>query len=421
MKIAIVTSFPDDGAHKSAIAYYSQTVLDPLAGGPDDFIILADAARPEQMGTTQQYAPNMTVRRCWKFGYFAPFQILREALRLRVDVVHLEYDVYLYGGVVSAILLPFVLRLLRMLRGVQVVTTLHGVVSQHVVTREMLRENGFVLPYSGIGRAGFAAIYRLFDWASDRIIVLEVKLAEILQSEYAVPRKKLCVCPIPLMHEGARPQVEAARARCGIGAGRVALFFGYASYYKGLDVLLDAFEIVRDQVVGLDLHIVAGRHPRLRGSKRYEDFYEAIRSKAEASGAHLYDFVPESRLADLLAAADVVVLPYTATYGASAALNAVFAARKPVLVSTFARFDGALDCQTFAPDAAGCARAIADFFTTNKELLTVRVEEIARRRDVNVIARSIQDVRCGRDTLHAVCSDAALRELAEAGSPKVET
>jgi glycosyltransferase involved in cell wall biosynthesis len=420
MKIAIVTSFPDAGAHKSAIAYYSQTIVDPLAGGPDEFVILADAATPSELGTTEQYAPNMSVVRCWQFGYFAPFQILREALRHKVDALHLEYDVYLYGGVVAAVILPFVLRMLRA-RGVQIVTTLHGVVSQHVVTHEMLRENGFVLPYSGIGKAGFFTIYRLFNWASDRIVVLEVKLAEILESEYGVPRQKLHVCPIPLMHEGPRPDMRTARERCGIEDDKVVLFFGYASYYKGLDVLLDGFAIARKELPELALHIVAGRHPRLRGNSRYEAFYDGLQAKARASRAHLYDFVPEAQLADLLAAADVVALPYTATYGASAALNAVFAARKPVLVSTFARFDGALDCQTFAPTATDCARAIVEFFRTNARLLNDRVEEIARLRDVEVIAASIQDVRCGRQNAELAHPYSAWRGPSEAGVHKVES
>jgi hypothetical protein len=149
------------------------------------------------------------------------------------------------------------------------------------------------------------------------------------------------------------------------------------------------------------LHIVAGRHPRLRGNPRYETFYDGLRAKAGAAGAHMHEFVPEAQLADLLAAADVVVLPYTATYGASAALNTVFAARKPVLVSTFVRFDGALDCQTFVPESGACARAIVDFFEKNERLLAGRVEDIARMRDVTVIARQIQDVRCGRRTVDA--------------------
>jgi glycosyltransferase involved in cell wall biosynthesis len=420
MKVGIVTSFPSPGVAKSSIAYYAQTIVDPLRGCADEFVIFADGDREFPLGSSQAYASNVTVRRCWKFGYLAPFQILRATLRDRVDVLHLEYDVYLYGGVVAALLLPFALRLLRQLRGTQIVTTLHGVVSQRVVTREMLRENGFVLPYSRIGRAGFQTIYRLFNWASDRIIVLEVELADILESDYGVPRDKLYVCPHPLMHEHVRPDVHEARRRCGIAESKVVLFFGYASYYKGLDLLLDAFPQARERIAGLALHIVAGRHPRLRGNPRYEAFYEGLRAKAAAAGVRMYDFVPEPQLIDFLAAADVVVLPYTAAYGASGALNAVLAARKPVVVSTHVRFVGALDCQTFAPEPDDCARAIVEFFTKNETVLVARVEEVARMRNVAIIARQIQDVRCGRDG-HDLEEEDAKAELATAHADGVES
>ena len=412
MKIAIVTSFPDGGVNKSGIAYFSKTVLDPLVGSSDEFLVLADAAPGAPLGTTERYAPNVTICRCWRFGYFAPFQILREALRHRADALHLEYDVYLYGGVVVAVILPFVLKLLQTLHGCKIVTTLHGVVSQRVVTREMLRENGFVLPYSRIGKLGFFTIYRLFDWASDRIIVLEIKLGEVLETEYGVDREKVFVCPHPLMYDTPRPSKEEARRRCGIGEGRVALFFGYASYYKGLDVLLDAIELARAQVAGLDLRLVASRHPRLRGGDRYEEFYEAFKAKAASIGAHLYDFVPEEQLVDLLAAADVVVLPYTNAYGASGALNAVFAARRPVLVSSYVRFDGAVDCQVFEPTTQQCARAIVDFFTGNEAVLAARVEEIAHMRNVGVIAEAMQDVRCGRAMPDLTSLSLATQDLA---------
>lgn len=419
MRIAIVTSFPEDGTNKSGIAYFAKTVLDPLVGGPDEFVILADKSGDER-STTERYASNVTVRRCWKFGYFAPFQILREALRHRFDVLHLEYDVYLYGGVVAAVILPFVLRLIAMLRGAQIVTTLHGVVSQRVVTREMLRENGFVLPYSRIGKLGFYTIYSLFNWACDRIIVLEIKLGEILESEYGVPRRKLFVCPHPLMYENVRPSMAEARARCGISEGRMALFFGYASYYKGLDVLLDAVEIARRDLPDLQLHLVASRHPRLQGSSRYEEFYRAFEAKTATAGAHLYDFVPEEKLADLLAASDVVVLPYTAAYGASGALNAVFAARRPVLVSHYVRFDGAIDSQVFDPTPQDCARAIVNFFETDEALLEARVEEIARLRNVGVIAGTMQDVRCGRVPAGLASAPLPPQELAEVAVSRVE-
>ncbi|HEY1681864.1 MAG TPA: glycosyltransferase [Candidatus Tumulicola sp.] len=404
MNVGIVTTFPEDhSVGKSGVAAYVQTILDPLLGDRGDtFVILADTIDDGRLGAEEQYAPNVTVRRCWRFGHTSPLQILAEAMRHRFDVLHVEWEPYLFGGVVASLLLPFVLAAVRA-RGTRIVTTVHSVVPLSMVTREMLRENGFVLPYSRIGRLGFKTIYGLLNWASDRLIVLDVELATVLEREYLVRPSKLFVCPLPLMHETARPDMREARRRLGIGDDKVALFFGYASYYKGLDVLLDALDIARRTIPDITLHIIAGQHPRLRGEARYEAFYRRLRERASASGAVWHDrYVPEPQLAEFMSAADVIVLPYTVAYGASSPLHAAFAARKPVLVSTYLRFEGALPCQLFAPDARSCAAALVDYFERNAQAISDRVEDIARMHDRAVIARMIHDVRTGRP-----CNEAA--------------
>jgi glycosyltransferase involved in cell wall biosynthesis len=259
-----------------------------------------------------------------------------------------------------------------------------------------------VLPFSAIGRLGFRTIYRLFDWASDRIIVLDLQLATVLEREYGVSRSKLFVCPLPLMHETPRPDPREARRRCGMSDGKILLFFGYSSYYKGLDVLLDALDIVRKTIPDVELYVLAGRHPRLRGEARYEAFYQRLRRRARASRAIWHDrYVSEEELAEFMSAADVIVLPYTVAYGASSPLHAAFAARKPVLVSNYLRFEGALPCQTFSPDARSCAAALIDYFHYNAPAIAARVERIARLHDRAVIAKMIQDVRRGEPCVEA--------------------
>ncbi|HEY1429037.1 MAG TPA: glycosyltransferase, partial [Candidatus Tumulicola sp.] len=235
MKIGIVTTFPEEqGVGKSGVAAYAKTILDPLVGdGRDTFVVLADETTGGRLGSEERYAHNVTIRRCWRFGHAAPLQILAAAMQYHFDVLHIEWEPYLYGGVIASLLLPYVLAFVRA-RGARIVITIHSVVPLSVVTREMLRENGFVLPFSAIGRLGFQTIYRLFEWSADRIIVLDVELATVLEREYRVPRSKLFVCPLPLMHESPRPDPREARRRCGMGDGKVLLFFGYASYYKGL-------------------------------------------------------------------------------------------------------------------------------------------------------------------------------------------
>lgn len=438
MRIGIVTSFPNGHAPKSGIAYYAKTIVAPLAEGPDDITVFADRVdgigRPRDRAKRAMHPPehrdehmgkSVRILRCWRFGMLSPFVIARAIVRHRLDVLHIEYDVYQFGGVVVAVLLPIVLMALRKVRGFQTVTTLHGVVPQCAVTGEMLRENGFVLPFSHIGKLGFQIVYRLFNMASDRVIVLEHKLADILTAEYAFPREKVFVVPIPLMN--AHPHVKQvdtgssaiddpmqfplndAAPSLPIGDKSV-IFVGYASYYKGLPILLEAFDIVRRKDPAINLHVVAGRHPRLAGDPRYENFYRGLMRRAAEVNAMWHGFVSDEELALMLSASAAVIFPYTAAYGASAALNTALAARRPVLVSSVVYFQGALPGQVFEPNCASCAAAILRFFDELRPELEARVEDFARHRDASYIARQVHRVRLGLDI--AALPQAQPRELA---------
>jgi hypothetical protein len=143
-----------------------------------------------------------------------------------------------------------------------------------------------------------------------------------------------------------------------------------------------------------------------------------LRDRARASGAIWEDrYVSEEELAEFMSAADVIVLPYTAAYGASSPLHAAFAARKSVLVSTYLRFEGALPCQTFSPDARSCAAALIAFFEDNAPAILGRVEQIARMHDRAVIAQMVRAVRNGEP-----CTEAAYvpppPSLATTGGPR---
>jgi len=396
MKIGILTSLPGGPEPKSGIAYYSQALLEALDDTADELVIFADGKAESKDSPSERRVSGARVIQCWQFGIRAPFQILRALMRNRVDALHVEYDVYLYGGVVSALLLPLVLQYVRVRRGIRVVATIHGVVPRDVITRKMLSRGGFVLPFTMLGRLGFSVMYRLFDWATDSLVVLEEWRARVLERDYGVASRKIHVVPLPLMHDCPRPRKEEARVRCGIVARNHMLYFGYASYYKGLDVLLDAFRSARLECEDLALTIVAGRHPRLAGNPRYERFYAALRERSLAEGAVFAEFLPEPQLVDMLAAADVAVLPYTDAYGASGALNTAIAARRPVLVSRHIGFDGALPCQIFEPNAPACARAMLAFFSEHAAMLNDRTEALAQGRDARTISRAIHSIRCGR-------------------------
>ncbi len=115
-------------------------------------------------------------------------------------------------------------------------------------------------------------------------------------------------CPLAFPRPGAGPPREAARRELGVGEGvRLALFVGLIRPYKGVEVLLRAFARLPDDSPWRLL--VAGEpwgglEERLRTLHRELGLEHRV-------GLDLA-WVPESGMPGLLAAADVVVLPYLA-------------------------------------------------------------------------------------------------------------
>jgi glycosyltransferase involved in cell wall biosynthesis len=123
--------------------------------------------------------------------------------------------------------------------------------------------------------------------------------------------------PVPL------PEKGEARARLGLPADRlIYLFLGTVRPYKGLDALGEILMAFRGD--GRLLGVVAG--DLWRGT---EDF----RRTAEGAGARIFSgYQPWTAVADLMAACDLMVLPYRHASG-SGILMMAYAHGIPVLVT----------------------------------------------------------------------------------------
>ena len=125
------------------------------------------------------------------------------------------------------------------------------------------------------------------------------------------------------VHElgGAIPSREDARRTLGLH-GNVALFFGHVRPFKGLDVALRAWRLLKTDVT----LVVAGE-----AWWKSEDEYRAL---AEGLTNVRFDFryIPDSEIATYFAAADVVLAPYRIEAQSGVALTAFHFAR-PVIAS----------------------------------------------------------------------------------------
>ena len=170
-------------------------------------------------------------------------------------------------------------------------------------------------------------VYRL---AHQVISHNEVSKKELIE-KLGVPKEKIKVIPHGnYLHAiGPLPSKSISKKRLGIPEpSKVLLFFGQIKDVKGLDLLLRAMPNVVKCYSNTVL-VIAGR-PWKSDFSRYEKMIEALDIKA--SCINHVEYIPDERVPDYYAAADLVVLPYRRIYQSGVLLLAM-SYGKPVLVS----------------------------------------------------------------------------------------
>ncbi|MFT3701791.1 MAG: glycosyltransferase [Agriterribacter sp.] len=189
---------------------------------------------------------------------------------------------------------------------------------------------------------------------------------------------------------------EVARKELGLTAnGRVILFFGFIRKYKGLDILLDAMKMVKNQV--------AQKHETpvqlLVAGEFYEDdkpYLQQVKDNGIEDIVILRtEFVADSRVKYYLCAADVVVQPYrNATQSGVTPLAYHF--EKPMIVTNV----GGLTAMVpegkvgliAAPEASSIAEKIQEFYSMGEAHFSPGIIEEKKKYTWDNITRSIFDI-----------------------------
>jgi glycosyltransferase involved in cell wall biosynthesis len=102
---------------------------------------------------------------------------------------------------------------------------------------------------------------------------------------------------------GQEPDGRAVRAELGLGDNPVIMFVGSFEPWHGIDLLVEAFALVRERLPEAQLVLVGDGPARSAVEKL---------SKAKGLSAALFitGFVPHTKVPDYLAAADAASLPY---------------------------------------------------------------------------------------------------------------
>ncbi|HEU5122072.1 MAG TPA: glycosyltransferase, partial [Candidatus Saccharimonadales bacterium] len=184
----------------------------------------------------------------------------------------------------------------------------------------------------------FRIIYTpLMRW-SRRVVVHEKLFKEIATKSYGVIPENIAVIPHGV--EALSPiNTQEARQRLGIAKdAKVALFMGYATGYKGMDLLIEGFAAYAKHEPKAYLIIGSGKHPKLKHDDVYLAEYTRLQKKAaELIPARQYrweGFIAEDDINTYYSACDVSLYPYTTAMSSSGPMSFAIGYEKPFLVSS---------------------------------------------------------------------------------------
>jgi glycosyltransferase involved in cell wall biosynthesis len=281
--------------------------------------------------------------------------VLRQALRLRPDVIHAHlHEGALIGGLVSR------------LTGIPLLFDFQGSAASEMVDHHFLNPNGrWYRPMSWLERH--------IDHLPRAIITSSHHGAELLRSQFGVPYGRITTIADCVNAETFRPGVitaperDSLRQSLGIPAGAsLVVYLGLLAEHQGIGLLLRAAQqVVRDLS---DTYFLIMGYPGAEGYRTYAQAI-GIGERAVLTGRLPYDQAPR-----YLALGDIAVAPKVSlTEGAGKLLNYMAMALPTVAFETAVNREylGDLGIYPATTDERGLAEALLQSLREPRSLRSV--------------------------------------------------
>lgn len=390
MRIAHVSIYPNQGQKHisdSGVASYAKNLLTNMPAEKLNVYVLCNRVD----GKSQRYVEdNMVIVRCFDRGFKFIGQISKQLRRLKPDVVHIQHEIALFGGLLSAFLVPLLIMFWRK----KTVITLHGVVSLARLDKRFVNENNYAPAPVWLVRLGLTILYVPITWLARRVIVHEPHFKQILTSEYGVNPAKISVVPHGVENFTAMSKSAARRQLKITNDQKVVLFMGYAAGYKGIDLLIEGFSHYAKTHPDALLLIGAGEHPKLKYDMNYRAKYtgykQLAKKKISPNQYRWVGFIPENEVVKYYSAADISVYPYLMAMASSGPMSFAMGLSKPFLASR--AFEDVFDEQfIFDPTPDAMAEKLDRFFA-NTKLMSEAVLNLRSQRLWPLVSQKTVDV-----------------------------
>lgn len=246
-----------------------------------------------------------------------------------------------------------------------------------------------VLPHEK--RPGDTPFTKYFLKACDAFITMSEKVMQQLRSFTQKPAKQI----VHPLYDNFGAQVDKAGARGHLGLPvneKIILFFGFIRKYKGLDILLEAMNVLKNKPGFDDIKLlVAGEFYEDR--KVYDDLIASLDINSQL--ILRTDFIQDSEVKYYLSAADFVIQPYrNATQSGVTPLAYHF--EKPMLVTNVGGLPDLVPDKKVGvvvePNAVAIAEGIAGLYTVGEGYFLPHLREEKKKYSWDVLVNTVKQL-----------------------------
>jgi cellulose synthase/poly-beta-1,6-N-acetylglucosamine synthase-like glycosyltransferase len=305
LRVCFISSYPPNRARLSE---YAQSLVNELANRPaiEKIYLLAD--KSANSNETLCEDPKVQVLRVWSAdNALSILHIMSHIIRLKPNVVHFNVHFQSFGKSRLANFTGLSLIFFCRLMGFKVLAEVHNLGEK--VDLEKVR-----LKPSMLNKVGILIATKLI-LSAQRIVVTVRSYVKYLNDRYG--------------HKGVQyiPHGTSAGNYTSIDPeDKVILMFGHMGPYKGLPVMIKAFEEMRREKNNIKLVIAGTSHPN------FPNFLDEFKQK-HIPKVEFLGYVPEENLSQVFRMADLVVIPYFTTTGTSGVFHLACGYGKPIVAS----------------------------------------------------------------------------------------
>lgn len=336
--VVIVSPFPINRVgkyeHITGVSLYTQRLLqgfkNQLNYDNRKVIVLSEVLNDIEMYEVE----DVLIYRCWRRGSRHVFNDIFKGVSVfsKAKRVFFHFEFNMYGETLITSLFPLLLLRLNLVQKNttlllhQVVNDLGGL-SGHLNLKEKSLKTHIL-------NIGLKIFYKLVLQLSTKVIVHDEILKDRLKK---LSNKPVFVIPHGLENNANVCELLEARKNLGLShRDFVVLCFGFVSWYKGSDWIVDKFLefYKRTGQTGVKLILAGGKSANLKKKKHYDEYYKKVMEKAGLSENIITTgFVSEDQVHFYFCASDVVLLPYRTQMSASGPFSQALSYDRPFLLS----------------------------------------------------------------------------------------